>query len=140
MIQENIESALCYAQSTDDIELVITDNSNDKSKESFLGNLKNDKFNYLISEFKKPTDNFFYCLNKSKGKFISNIGDDDRIIRVGHKKFENISDNVVGIRPNFVVYTKEYGVSNFSNFSIIENSPLLRIKEYFKKNGGNINK
>lgn len=139
LVQENIETTLHYVQSSNDIELVIADNSNDKSKESFLGNLKNDKFNYLISEFKKPTDNFFHCLNESKGKFVSNIGDDDKIIRLGDKKFENISDDVVGFRPSFVVYTKDYGVINFSNFSIIENSALLRINEYFKKNGGNNN-
>ena len=85
--KNNIDSTLNYINSFEDIELVLTDNSKDNEKERYLSNLKNKQFNYLISEHHGTTDNFFYSLNNSKGQFVSNMGDDDKIIRLGSENF-----------------------------------------------------
>jgi len=139
LIKDNIDSTLNYINSCADIELVLTDNSNDKNKEDYLSKLKGKQFNYLISEYKGTTDNWIFSLKSSKGKFISNMGDDDKIMRLGTLNLNNIGSDVVGIRPSFIVYTNEFGVMNHSNFSIIEDSPIKRINEYFKKCNGNNN-
>ena len=139
LIKNNIDSTLNYINSFEDIELVLTDNSKDNEKERYLSNLKNKQFNYLISEHHGTTDNFFYSLNKSKGQFVCNMGDDDKIIRLGSENFKNIGSDVIGIRPSFVIYTSEYGVMNHSNFSITEDSAIRRINEYFTKCNGNNN-
>ena len=137
-VKDNIHSVINYVESSKEIEFVLSDNSQDEEKEKYFKNIQNRNFNYLISPHKELTANAYHCLENSKGKYICNLGDDDKIIKLNNK-LDVITDDFVGIRPNFVVFTKENGISNFSNFSIMQNTPVKRIEEYFKKCNHNNN-
>ena len=67
------------------------------------------------------------------------MGDDDFIFSNGTFDERNIPEDIVGIRPSFAVWDKTIGIHGFSNFTIMNDDPILRIKEYFVKAKGNNN-
>ena len=138
-IKENFDSSLNYVESLENIDLLLTDNSCDEKKKQYFQQIKNEKFKYLESNFQGPSDNFYYGLQQAQSEYLLGLGDDDKILRLGDDYFDNVRTDFVGVRPSFVVYTKKRGVENFSNFSILEDTPIKRINEYFAKCAGNNN-
>lgn len=139
LIKENLDSSLNYIESLDNINLLLTDNSGDTEKKKYCQQIKNKQFKYLESNFQGASDNFYYGLQKAQGEYLLGLGDDDKILKLGDDCFNNVTIDFVGVRPNFVVYTKKRGVENISNFSILGDTPVKRINEYFSKCSGNNN-
>ena len=139
-IKDNLNNIMNYVDSSSDIEFVLSDNSLDKNKEKFCKKINSKNFNYLLSDAKKSSENSTNAIKNSKGEFILNLGDDDKIIKVGKFQFENIENkDGIGFRPNFAIWSEKYGITGFTNFSIDAETPLGRINEYFQKSKGNNN-
>ena len=116
-----------------DIEFVLSDNSQDEYKKEFCKKISSNNFNYLTSNAKNSAENALNAIKNSKGRFVLNLGDDDKIIKIGNFQVNNNEkDNVIGYRPNFAIWTEKYGITGLSNFSI-SSHPIRRVNEYFQK-------
>ena len=102
--------------------------------------ISSNNFNYLTSNAKNSAENALNAIKNSKGRFVLNLGDDDKIIKIGNFQVNNNEkDNVIGYRPNFAIWTEKYGITGLSNFSISSDTPLGRVNEYFQKANANNN-
>ena len=137
--QASIESVLTYATLRENTEFCISDNSNDPSKAEKYLPLVNENFKYSVSPDLTEPQNWFNALSISEGDYVSNIGDDDYLLSTG-KQMEYILDkNIIGYRPNIVVWDKKQGVIRATNYGITGNTAKERIANYFKLAQGNNN-
>ena len=137
--RKSVDSALMYLKNSTNTELLIADNSSDKEKSDYLKNNDVKNLKYFNTDGFSQVQNSFICYENASGRFISSMGDDDFIFSNGIFDERNISQDIVGIRPSFAVWDKTIGIHGFSNFTIMSDDPIIRIKEYFVKAKGNNN-
>ena len=137
--RKSVDSALLYLKNSTNTELLVADNSSDKKKSDYLENHEIKNLKYFKTDGFSQVQNSFICYENASGKFISSMGDDDFIFSNGTFDERNIPEDIVGIRPSFAVWDKTIGIHGFSNFTIMNDDPILRIKEYFVKAKGNNN-
>lgn len=133
----SLNSAIDYAR-LNNVEVHISDNSNDEKKCSAYKKMNAKNVNYFLSNAENAIENFLISKSNVTTQYSSFMADDDLILTLNNKKLE-VNKSIIGYRPNFAVWDKKYGLLSFSNFNISESKSVNRLKEYFSKCKGNNN-
>jgi len=127
----SINSALFYVSQRSNFELCISDNSKDDPKNKYYSNETNSKFKYKASPGFSISENWLESIMLADSNLISVMADDDFLVPLpGNQTYES-DKNVIGYRPNIVVWDKEIGANRVTNFSITGNRAIDRVKNYF---------
>lgn len=123
------------------MEIVISDNSNDKEKKLQYENKNSTNFHYIISPHSNALENWRYALDAVTGKYISFLSDDDLLIQLPgiKQKTINIHKDAIGIRPHMAVYNDQQGIHNLNSFEICDMRAINRVKKYFAVHNGTNN-
>jgi hypothetical protein len=120
-------------------EVIISDNSNDTRKASWLKTVvkRLDGLVQLIFDPGASAEaNWLNCLNRAQGKFLGVLSDDDILNFIGLPSFDH-PDDVAAVKPNIVVWQPNTGVTRVNNFAIDSPSALERVHTYFRLAAGN---
>jgi hypothetical protein len=133
----SIESALALLP-YGDIEVVVSDNSRDPSKESFLGGLDRPGFRYLRSPYDDGFQNWRHVIDSARGEFIVLLGDDDILTVLPGFATPRSADlaGKIGFRPAHAMFSAEQGVYRPTNFAVEGATALERVQAFLIKNGG----
>src|SRR5690606_21054869 len=119
--------------------LVISDNSGDAEKAKYLRALMTD--DNLIYIEKEPCDvleNWATAFEETEGTdFVLLMGDDDMLFRYGPSpSFEDVPDDVVGIRPAIFGYADLQGIICVNGGAIEAENASERIMEHLEASKG----
>lgn len=120
------------------IECVVSDNSNDALKSNFWCDRVDSSFKYSISKENNALDNWRYALGHAQSDFTIVLSDDDMLhtlpgFDLGKIK---IPKGSIGIRPSMALYHESVGIYKLNNFEITDTRAIDRVKTYLKSNGG----
>jgi len=133
-----IETALIYADKRD-CRLVVSDNSGDPQKRARYEN-SHPRLTYVVPDGDGGLRNMASALSKVETPFLMPMGDDDEIYGLDHKQPLDLSalpGDVIGVRPQTVIWTNEKGVQQVDRFSITADNAGSRLLEYNGKANGN---
>lgn len=132
-----IENAYNLSQQAE-LEVVVSDNSNDDKKKELYENRNSESFRYLISPHSNALENWCYALNATKGEYISFLSDDDLLVKLPNSESKKIDPpkNVIGIRPHMALFSDQQGMYNHSSFEICDSRAVDRVKSYFSLHNG----
>ena len=125
----SLNSAIDYAR-LNNVEVHISDNSNDEKKYSAYKKINEKNVNYFLSNAENAIENHLISKSKVTTQYSSFMADDDLILTLNNKKLE-VNNSIIGYRPNFAVWDKQYGLLSFSNFNITESKSVRPIKRVF---------
>ncbi len=136
--QRSLDSSIAFSAQRENCEISISDNSNDPDKFSKYSKLNRDNLIYSTCNFDE-SNNGKNAFEKTSGKFIGFMADDDFILALGPNQILNENKNVSGYRPNFATWEKDKGITRVTNFSITGKTARERIQCYVKNAKGNNN-
>lgn len=115
------------------VEVIVSDNSECSDKSMEFGGLDSNEFRYLVSGHSSAVKNFKNVLNNARGAYATCLSDDDLLIAMPGFDAEKIKlpGNAVGFRPNMVMFNERSGICQYTNFEIVENRAVGRVKKYF---------
>lgn len=133
----SIESALALLP-YGDIEVVVSDNSEDNEKETFFCDMQRPGFRYLRSPFNDGFQNWRHVIDSARGEFIQMLGDDDIITALPGFCTPTLVDLIgkIGFRPSHAMFSTGRGVHRPTNFAIDGERALDRVQDFLVKNGG----
>jgi len=137
--QSSIDSAIQYISQRKNSELHVSDNSSDISKLNNYTSNNSNNFIYKNNNGLSEMQNWRSASLNAKGYYVGYLADDDYIHLIGKQQLYERNSQIVGYRPNFVVWEEGNGIIKTSNFSILENDSKSRIESYFNKCNGNNN-
>lgn len=122
-----------------DAEVVVSDNSGDEAKARWLARLATqtgERLRVLPSPGVDATENWNRCVQAARGGFAGFLSDDDRLQCLAPPALDQPHE-VVGLRPNIVIWTPGAGALHVSRFALDEGVAQDRITAYMARNGGN---
>ena len=136
--KNSISSAIGFCESNSS-EIVISDNSEDKNKYDLWNNLNIKYLKYIKSDKKKSWQNWKNAVENSSGTFVGILGDDDLILNISKSELDYnfLPNNVIGIKPNIMLWSKNTSFYDINNYQINQETPSERIKFYIENNKGN---
>ena len=140
--RNSISSAIGFCDSTSS-ELIVSDNSSDKSKSEMWKKIPLPFMKYMEdhkNEFSNWVDNWLNGINNCSGKFIGIVSDDDVIVDLDKSAVnynELLKPNISGIKPVISLWNAETGIYKINNFNIDANTALERVQQYNVKASGN---
>jgi glycosyltransferase involved in cell wall biosynthesis len=133
----SIDSALALL-SYGDVEVVVSDNSDDEQKAAYYGALKREGFRYLRSSASSAYDNWRNAIDCVDSEFILMLGDDDILAVLPGFRVPRLADlqGQIGFRPAFAMFSSGQGVYRPTYFSVQGTRAVDRVQDYLVKNGG----
>lgn len=135
--KKSIDSVMNFISGTG-IEFVISDNSGDADKASYIRTLAQEQINHI----KGPPaafDNWQNSISLATSDFVMVVSDDDIIVNLFGSPFEsikNVGEDVVGFRPGVVVFNPKAGLLKTTTFGLVASTAKERVEEYFKNAKG----
>lgn len=136
--QASIDSALIYAEKVD-AQVILSDNSGDPEKRARYEHAS-PRLIYLKSDGLSGNDNHMRALERVDTPFVMPMGDDDELYLLDDQPriaLETLPADVIGLRPQTLIWTKEGGVDHVDRFAIEADSAGERLSEYNGKARGN---
>jgi hypothetical protein len=133
----SIDSALALLP-YGDIEVVVSDNSEDEQKAAYYGLLQREGFRYLRSVEQDPMRNWSHAVDNASGTLVMMLGDDDIITALPGFVVPNADSlaGMVGFRPAFAMFSEGQGVYRPTHFAVQGARAMDRVQDYLVKNGG----
>lgn len=136
--RRSLESAVNFCRDSD-YRLVISDNSGDAAKAAHLrAVMTDDNLVYIEKEPCDVLENWATAFEATEGTdFVLLMGDDDMLFRYGPSpSFDDIPDDVVGIRPAIFGYADLKGIICVNGSAIDSKNPSERIMEHLEASKG----
>lgn len=120
------------------IEVVISDNSSDRSKHSAWAPLCDDSFQYLVSPYSGASENTTFAFKNTKGEWCCFLSDDDELLALPGFDAESMRapSTVIGFSPTMALYTEQVGIYRTSHMVLDQPRAIARIRHYLENHGG----
>ncbi|OLP53225.1 hypothetical protein BJF92_00155 [Rhizobium rhizosphaerae] len=130
----SIETALIFAEKTG-CRLIVSDNSRDAQKSAYwIGRSEN--LLYLADAPLDANQNLLNGMRRADTPFLLMLGDDDEIFLrddLSPISLEGLPADIVGVRPELLLWTSAGGVRHSETFEILAQDPEARFAEYNAK-------
>lgn len=123
-------------------EVIVSDNSGDAQKQEKLEAIAHSdsvSLRYIHSPGATESVNWRAAIDGTTGTFVAPLADDDflSVIEPNSFKLAPISEDVVGIKPQIVLWTPDVGITRVNNFPLSGNTALERVQQYSQWAQGN---
>lgn len=132
----SIESAINYSNERN-VAISISDNSGSIEKKNYYSELIIDNIiKYNTPNNNDPTENWLNALNIIDADFKLILSDDDLIKSIDQQSivYENLADDIIGIRPVMSMHSIDKGIYSTTNFSLTQSNPIDRFKHFLNNN------
>ena len=116
---------------------ISNNNPHDTSKNEYIGSINEDRVIAKSNFGLDASENWLTAAEECDSVFLGSLADDDFIYHHDDLSEWRASDDISGYRPNIAIWESGYGLRGSSIFEITGDTPIQRVDEYFKKNGGN---
>jgi hypothetical protein len=129
----SLESALIYAEKMN-AQVIVADNSGDPDKKRRFQNVSPHLI-YIDTCGFDARRNLLTTMEAANTPFVLPMGDDDEIYSLdGRRRVDlaNLPDDVVGVRPNTMVWTLQDGARSMERFELDASDADDRVRQFVK--------